>query len=115
VVLARPLFIPLFTTDPAVRGQLMTALLVVALAEPVCGVVFVLDGVLMGAGDGPYLAWAMLGTLAVFLPAALAVPAVGGGLTALWWAMGLLMLSRLAFLWARARSGRWIVTGAVRA
>ena len=93
----------------------MPALLVVALTQPVCGVVFVLDGVLMGAGDGPYLAWAMLGTLAVFAPVALAVPALGGGLTALWWAMTLMMLTRLAFLWLRARSGRWIVTGAVRA
>jgi putative MATE family efflux protein len=115
VVAARPLFIPLFTSDPAVRGQLMTALLMVAVAEPVCGVVFVLDGVLMGAGDGPYLAWAMLGTLVLFLPAALAVPALGGGLTALWCAMNLFMLTRLAFLWLRARSGRWVVTGAVRA
>lgn len=115
VVASRPLFVPLFTTDQAVRAELMTALLVVAVTQPVAGIVFVLDGVLMGAGDGPYLAWAMLGTLALFLPAALAVPAVGGGLTALWWAMGLFMLTRMGFLWARSRSGKWIVTGAVRA
>ncbi|WP_189131405.1 MATE family efflux transporter [Wenjunlia tyrosinilytica] len=115
VVAARPLFIPPFTSDQAVRDQLTAALLVVAVTEPVCGIVFVLDGVLMGAGDGPYLAWAMLGTFAVFLPAALAVPALGGGLTALWCAMGLFMATRMAFLWARTRSGKWIVTGAVRA
>ncbi len=114
MVAARPLFIPLFTGDQAVRAALLPALLVVALTQPIAGVVFVLDGVLMGAGDGPYLAWAMLGTLAVFVPAALAVPALGGALTTLWWAMALFMLTRLAFLWARARSGRWIVTGAVR-
>ncbi|KRV47294.1 MATE family efflux transporter [Wenjunlia vitaminophila] len=112
---ARPLLTPLYTSDAEVRAELMAALLVVALAEPVCGIVFVLDGVLLGAGDGRYLAWASLGTLAVFLPAALAVPAVGGGLTALWWTMNLFMLARLAFLWTRARSGRWVVTGAVRA
>nr|WP_237694771.1 MATE family efflux transporter [Streptomyces sp. SID5468] len=114
VAVARPWFIPLFTGDPAVRAQLMTALLVVAVTQPVSGVVFILDGVLMGAGDGRYLAWAMLGTLAVFVPAALAVPAIGGGLTVLWWAMALFMVSRMAFLWARARSGHWVVTGAVR-
>ncbi|MFF7155803.1 MATE family efflux transporter [Streptomyces sp. NPDC008139] len=114
VTLARPLIGPLFTSDPAVRDALTSALLVVALAQPVCGIVFVLDGVLMGAGDGPYLAWSMLGTLAVFAPAALAVPALGWGLTALWWAMTLMMLTRLAALWLRARSGRWIVTGAAR-
>ncbi|WP_443057084.1 MATE family efflux transporter [Streptomyces sp. NBC_00669] len=114
VVLARPLVGPLFSSDPAVRHALASALLVVAVAQPVCGVVFVLDGVLMGAGDGPYLAGSMLVTLAVFAPVAFAVPAVGGGLTALWWAMGLMMLTRFAALWLRSRSGRWVVTGASR-
>ena len=115
VVAARPLLLPLFTSDPAVHDVLTPVLLVVAVTSPVAGVVFVLDGVLMGAGDGPYLAWAMLLTLVVFAPAALAVPALGGGLTALWWTVaGLMMATRLATLWLRARSGRWLVTGAVR-
>ncbi|MFH9264364.1 MATE family efflux transporter [Streptomyces sp. NPDC017546] len=114
IVLARPLFIPLFTSDPSVKDTLLPALLVVAVSQPIAGVVFVLDGVLMGAGDGRYLAWAMLVTLAVFAPVALLVPSVGGGLTALWWAMTLMMTVRLVTLWLRARSGRWIVTGATR-
>ncbi|MGW5848107.1 MATE family efflux transporter [Streptomyces sp. NPDC055254] len=114
VVLARPVFIPLFTSDPAVEDALLPALLVVALSQPVSGIVFVLDGVLMGAGDGRYLAWAMLLTLAVFTPAALLVPALGGGLTALWWAMTLMMLVRMVTLQLRARSGRWLVAGAAR-
>ncbi|MFD3537992.1 MATE family efflux transporter [Streptomyces sp. NPDC058662] len=114
VILARPVFIPLFTSDPAVEEALLPALLVVALSQPVSGIVFVLDGVLMGAGDGRYLAWAMLVTLAVFTPAALLVPALGGGLTALWWAMTLMMLVRMATLQLRARSGRWLVAGASR-
>ncbi|MGW7135708.1 MATE family efflux transporter [Streptomyces xanthophaeus] len=114
VVLARPVFIPLFTSDPAVEDALLPALLVVAVSQPVSGIVFVLDGVLMGAGDGRYLAWAMLLTLAVFTPAALLVPAVGGGLTTLWWAMTLMMLVRMVTLQLRARSGRWLVAGATR-
>ncbi|MFE5886358.1 MATE family efflux transporter [Streptomyces hydrogenans] len=114
LVLARPLFIPLFTGDPAVQSTLLPALLVVAISQPISGVVFVLDGVLMGAGDGPYLAWAMLLTLAVFAPVALLVPVLGGGLTALWWAMTLMMAVRMGTLWFRMRSGRWIVTGATR-
>lgn len=114
VVAARPLFIPLFTGDPVVEDALLPALLVVAVSQPVCGIVFVLDGVLMGAGDGRYLAWAMLLTLAVFTPAALLVPALGGGLTALWWAMTLMMLVRMVTLQLRARSGRWLVAGATR-
>ncbi|MCX4692176.1 MATE family efflux transporter [Streptomyces sp. NBC_01408] len=114
VVLARPVFIPLFTSDPAVEDALLPALLVVALSQPVSGIVFVLDGVLMGAGDGRYLAWAMLLTLAVFTPAALLVPTVGGDLTTLWWAMTLMMLVRMVTLQLRARSGRWLVAGATR-
>ncbi|WP_030233074.1 MATE family efflux transporter [Streptomyces sp. NRRL S-350] len=114
VVVARPLYVPLFTPDPAVRAQLDTALLLLALSQPVSGLVFVLDGVLMGAGDGPYLARAALATLAVFAPAALAVPAVDAGLAGLWWAMNLFMLVRAGFLVRRARGGEWLVTGAVR-
>ncbi|GHB03166.1 MATE family efflux transporter [Streptomyces termitum] len=114
LVLARPLFVPLFTSDAAVQDTLLPALLVMALSQPVSGVVFVLDGVLMGAGDGPYLAWAMLLTLLVFAPVALLVPVLGGGLTALWWAMTLMMTVRMGTLWFRMRSGRWIVTGATR-
>ncbi|GAA4910789.1 MATE family efflux transporter [Streptomyces coeruleoprunus] len=114
VVVTRPLFIPLFTGDQTVRDTLLPALLVVALSQPVAGVVFVLDGVLMGAGDGPYLAGAMVVTLVAFAPVALLVPVLGGGLTALWWAMTLMMVVRMLTLWLRMRSGRWVVTGATR-
>ncbi|MFJ2673900.1 MULTISPECIES: MATE family efflux transporter [unclassified Streptomyces] len=114
IVAARPLFIPLFTGDQVVRDTLLPALLVVAVTQPISGIVFVLDGVLMGAGDGPYLAGAMLVTLAVFAPVALLVPAWGGGLTALWWTMGLMMAVRMLTLWLRTRSGHWLVTGATR-
>ncbi|MCY0935049.1 MATE family efflux transporter [Streptomyces sp. H34-S4] len=114
VIAARPVFIPLFTSDPVVEDALLPALLVVAVSQPVSGIVFILDGVLMGAGDGRYLAWAMLLTLAVFAPAALLVPALGGGLTALWCAMTLMMVVRMVTLQLRARSGRWLVAGATR-
>ncbi|GAA4857801.1 MATE family efflux transporter [Kitasatospora terrestris] len=115
MVLARPLYVPLFTSDPAVQHQLSAVLLLAALTQPLGGLVFVLDGVLMGAGDGTYLAWAMLATLVVFAPAALAVPALGAGVVGLWWAMNLFMLVRAALMAWRARGGKWLVTGAVRA
>jgi putative MATE family efflux protein len=114
VVLARPLYVPLFTSDVGVRHLLGSVLLLVALTQPMSGVVFVLDGVLMGAGDGPFLAWAMLATLGVFAPLALWVPASGGGVVALWWAMALFMAMRLLLLGLRARGAAWLVTGAVR-
>ena len=114
VIVSRPLFLSLFTSDSTVKDTALPALIIVALSQPICGVVFVLDGVLMGAGDGPYLAGAMLVTLAVFVPVALLVPAFGAGLTALWGAMTLMMTVRMLTLLLRTRSGRWVVTGATR-
>ena len=46
----------LFTGDAAVQDLLVPVLLVAALGQPIAGIVFVLDGVLIGAGDGTYLA-----------------------------------------------------------
>ncbi|MGW1685425.1 MATE family efflux transporter [Streptomyces albidoflavus] len=114
VIFSRPLFIPLFTSDGAVKDAALPALVVVALCQPLSGIVYVLDGVLMGAGDGPYLAWAMLLTLAIFTPFALLIPSWGGGLTAVWGAMTLMMATRAVTLGLRTRSGRWLVTGASR-
>ena len=113
LLLGRPLYLPLFTSDPAVQHQLDPVLLIAAVSQPVCGVVFVLDGVLMGAGDGPFLAWAMLGTLAVYAPVAVTVGS--SSLVWLWVAIDLCMLVRMLFLTARARTGAWLITGAVRA
>ena len=66
-------------TDPAVRDLLVPVLLVAAVFQPVAGVVFVLDGVLIGAGDGRYLAWGGIVVLAVFAPLALAAVRLGSG------------------------------------
>jgi Na+-driven multidrug efflux pump len=78
----------------------------------------VLDGVLIGAGDGRYLAWASALSVAVFLPAAWAVPALDlspqAGLVGLWLAIGLWTLVRMITLAVRERGGRWLVTGATR-
>jgi putative MATE family efflux protein len=111
VLVASPLIVPLFTDDREVRVLLAALLLQVALLQPLCGVVFLLDGVLIGAGDGNYLAIAGLGTTAVFLIAAAVVHQTGAGVVGLWWAVGLFMLARLATLAARARTPVWMVTG----
>jgi putative MATE family efflux protein len=110
----RDLYVPFFTTDPEVRRTLGAVLLVAAIWQPVNGVVFVLDGVLIGAGDGPYLAVAGVIALVLYTPLALAVLWFGGGVVALWWAFGGYMLLRLATLLARERRDEWLVTGAVR-
>jgi len=108
------LWVPVFSPDPAVRSLLLAVLLVQAALQPVNGAVFVLDGVLIGAGDGPYLAGAGVITMLVFLPAAAVVLLSGAGLVALWLTLGLFMLARLVVLGARARGTAWVVTGATR-
>jgi putative MATE family efflux protein len=113
VLAARPLLPGLFDAAPDVRRLLLSVLFIVAAVQPVSGVVFVLDGVLIGAGDQDYLAVAGLVTLAVF-GAAVAVLVPGRGLVALWIAFSAWMLARLVTLTARARSSRWLVTGAIR-
>lgn len=108
----------LFTTDVEVRTLVVGALVVAAALQPIAGWVFVLDGVLIGAGDGRYLAWASAVSVAVFLPAAWAVPALElssqAGLVALWLAIGLWTLARAVTLAVRERGGGWLVTGATR-
>jgi putative MATE family efflux protein len=111
---ARPLVVPLFTTDHDVRRLLSEVLLVVAAHQPVAGIVFVLDGVLIGAGDGRYLAWAGVITFVAFVPLALAVLALHGGLLWLWAAFVAFMVVRMATLLVRERSGAWLVIGATR-
>jgi putative MATE family efflux protein len=112
---ASPLLGRLFTDDPAVHQALWPVLIVAALCQPVAGLVFVLDGVLIGAGDGRYLAWAGLAVLVVFAPVAwLALTGVSAahGLVALWVAFALAFMgSRAVVLAARARGSSWMVTG----
>ncbi|MCP2340511.1 MATE family efflux transporter [Actinomadura rupiterrae] len=114
IVAVRPWLPSLFTADPDVRHLLLASLLIVALLQPVAGVVFVLDGILIGAGDGAYLAWTTLVATIVFLPAALTSYWAGWSLVGLWCAIGLWMVTRMVTLGARARGDRWLVTGAVR-
>ena len=111
---ASPVLGALFTADPDVRRLLVPVLLVAALGQPVAGIVFVLDGVLIGAGDGRYLARAGVLVLGVYAPVVLVVAAVGvGGLVGVWVAfVTVLMGARLVVLVLRARGERWLVTGA---
>lgn len=106
----------LFTSDAEVRAALTLALWVLAAGQPLAGYVFVLDGVLIGAGDAKYLALAGVVNLAVYLPLLLAVRQAGadGGAGLLWlWAAFSLgyMAARAVTLGLRARTDRWMVLG----
>lgn len=111
---ASPVLGRLFTPDPGVRDLLVPVLLVAALAQPLAGVVFVLDGVLIGAGDGRYLAWAGLWVLVAFAPAAWAAVAAGGTLTWLWIVFAVAFMGgRAVVLLMRERSEAWMRLGQV--
>lgn len=114
LALSAPWVPHLFTGDPTVRDALVPALLVVALVQPLSGVVFVLDGVLIGAGDGAYLARAGLAVLAAYAPLVLLVGWTDAGFVWLWVAYGAFILARLVSLWLRQRGSAWMVLGATR-
>ncbi|GEN81553.1 MATE family efflux transporter [Actinotalea fermentans] len=108
---------PLFSPDAAVHDAVAPALLVVAVGLPMAGWTFVLDGVLIGAGDGRFLAWAGVATVAAYAPAALAVRALAPdgarGLTWAWLAYaGIFMGARALTTGLRSRTDAWARLGA---
>jgi Na+-driven multidrug efflux pump len=115
IVIATRTFLPaLFTHDHAVRHEAAAALFVVGIMQPINALVFVLDGILIGAGDTRYLGLAMIAATAVYLPFAGLVLVLDAGLVALWGALVILMLARLAGMGWRYLGDAWIVTGATR-
>ncbi|WP_122261895.1 MATE family efflux transporter [Ornithinimicrobium cerasi] len=119
LVVALHRVVPLgFSADPEVRAALAAALLVVAVSQPVAAVAFVLDGVLIGAGDARWLAVAQTVFLLAYLPMVLGVRASGvvgvPGLVWLWVAFtGFMTVRAVGLVW-RARGDGWMVTGAAR-
>ncbi len=124
VLLALSRVIPLgFTSDPRVIAASATAFVVVALAQWLSGYVFVIDGVLMGAGDNLWLAGAMVAAVLAWVPVVLAVAGDGAALPGadgqplaglwVWFGVGFMALRGVG-LWWRFRSDGWLVTGATR-
>ncbi|HEY9289975.1 MAG TPA: MATE family efflux transporter, partial [Microlunatus sp.] len=111
LTVARPLVDQVFSPDPAVQELLRQVLLVVACITPMAGVVFVLDGVLIGAGDARYLAIAGLIAMASYVPLALLVHRLDAGLIWLWVSYGVFIFARMITLVLRARTDRWMRTG----
>jgi putative MATE family efflux protein len=107
----------IFTSDAGVQSALTAGLWVLAVSQPICGLVFVLDGVLIGAGDARYLALTGVLNLLAYLPLLWWVHASDlegpGGIAWLWAAFALgYMAARAATLTWRIRQDAWMVTGA---
>jgi Na+-driven multidrug efflux pump len=113
---ATPWLAAVFTDAPGVQDLATQLLVIVALLQPLNALVFVLDGVLIGAGDQRYLAGAMLAaTFLGFVPAAGLVVGLHAGVVALWAALTCWFAARALGVGVRYLGRRWQVTGAVRA
>lgn len=113
LALSAPLLTPLFTSDDAVRQAAGYALVAIGILMPMAGWVFVLDGVLIGAGDGRYLAAVGMLTVVIYLPPLAVIwwlqPTGAWALTWLWLAFGgIFMLARAVTTGWRIRTDAWM-------
>jgi putative MATE family efflux protein len=105
----------LFTPDVAVHEQALVAWPWFVAMQPLAGVVFALDGVLIGAGDVRFLRdLTLVAALGFFLPAIWLAYALDLGLGGVWAGLTLFIVVRLVGMLARVRGVRWAVTGAAR-
>ena len=121
--LLAPILPFVMTSDQPVQQALTPVLILLALTLPLSGYVFVLDGILIGAGDGKYLA--ITGALNVLMFAPFLWIAAHtewvvlgvnlGGLLMLEAAFGISYIgARALTLGLRARGKRWMVPGESR-
>ncbi|GGK27760.1 MATE family efflux transporter [Pilimelia terevasa] len=97
-----------FTPDPAVWAAAREAWPWFVGMQPLAGVVFALDGVLIGAGDAGYLRTVtVVSGVGVFVPASLAAAYADLGLGGVWAGLTLFVVARLALLLLRVRRPDW--------
>lgn len=102
-----------FTDDDAVRRQLGVLWPFLVAMVPVGGLVFALDGVLLGAGDNAFIRNVTVGAaLLGFVPVTLAAAAYGWGLAGVWSGLAVFLAVRLVGMVWRTRSGAWATVGA---
>lgn len=102
----------LFTSDDSVLDAIGVPWWFLVAQLPIAGVVFALDGVLLGAGDARFMRNATLASALVgFLPLIWLSLIYGWGLVGIWSGLTTFMLLRLVFVGWRAFSGRWLVPG----
>lgn len=101
-----------FTDDRSVLDAIGVPWWFMVAQLPVAGIVFALDGVLLGAGDAKFMRNATLASALVgFLPLIWLSLAFGWGLLGIWAGLSTFMVLRLVFVGWRALSGRWLVPG----
>ena len=98
---------------PDLARRVATRCVVIGLAAGVLlGVVFAMDGVLIGAGDLGYLRnLTIVSALVGFLPAVWLTLPAAAGLGGIWAALTLFIVLRLVGMLLRLRTGRWATVG----
>ena len=105
-------FPSVFTDDRSVLDAIGVPWWFMVAQLPVAGIVFALDGVLLGAGDAAFMRNATLASaLAGFLPLIWLSLVFGWGLLGIWAGLSTFMVLRLLFVGWRAFSGRWLIPG----
>ena len=100
-----------FTSDPTVLAQCALLWPIFALMQPLNGIVFALDGILIGASDGRYLALSMAAAFAACAGMLAVVVREDWGVRGVWAALAVLIVTRLVLMGARFLRRRWLVTG----
>jgi putative MATE family efflux protein len=101
-----------FTSSDAVRHQAHLYWPYFIGLQPAAGVVFALDGVLIGAGDVGFLRTVTLvAALGVFVPITLAALHFHWGIGGVWAGLAGFIGARLIGMVVRTARGRWAVTG----
>ncbi len=114
-LLGRTVLPALFTSDAAVIEQIDVAWWFFVAIMPFAGVVFALDGVLLGAGDAAFLRTATLASaLFGFLPLIWCSLVFDWGLAGIWTGLTVFIVFRMIAVVVRTVSGLWAVTGADR-
>ncbi|MDT5242391.1 MAG: hypothetical protein QOF88_6183 [Mycobacterium sp.] len=102
----------LFTDDRSVLDAIGVPWWFLVAQLPIAGIVFALDGVLLGAGDAKFMRNATLvSALVGFLPLIWLSLIFGWGLLGIWSGLTTFMVLRLVFVGWRAFSGHWLVAG----
>ena len=103
----------LFTSDDQVIHQALLAWPWFVAMQPVAGLVFALDGVLLGAGDMRFLRnLIIVSGFGAFLPGVLLAARLDLGLGGVWAALALFIAVRAVGMLIRVRGGRWVRVGA---
>ncbi|MEO8815096.1 MAG: MATE family efflux transporter [Mycobacterium sp.] len=107
-----PVLPMLFTGDASVLAAIRTPWWFLVAQLPLAGIVFALDGMLLGAGDAAFMRTAtVVSALVGFLPLVWLSLLFGWGLTGIWSGLSAFIVLRLVFVGWRAVTGRWAVVG----